>query len=80
MEILSVTDYGFQKEKFEPNLFIEITDELTDKLQAMKIYDTEIERDPFPRSLDNIRALAQVRGSGCLSKYAEAFCIVKQIE
>lgn len=62
MEIISETDYGFQKEKFEPNLFIDISDELEGKIEAMKIYDTEIEEVPFPRSLDNIRALASVRG------------------
>lgn len=80
MEIISETDYGFQNEKFEPNLFIDIRDELEGKLEAMKIYDTEIEEVPFPRSLENIRALASVRGGYCTSRYAEAFCIVKQIE
>ena len=80
MEILSETEQGFQKEKFEPNLYIDITNELVGKLAAMKIYDTEIEEDPFPRSLEKIRALAAVRGGVCQSKYAEAFCIVKQIE
>lgn len=80
MEIISETDYGFQAEKFNPNLFVDITDTLEKKIEAMKIYDTEIEEVPFPRSLENIRSLASVRGSYCTSKYAEAFCIVKQIE
>ena len=64
MEIISETDFGFQKEKFEPNLFIDISDELEEKLEAMKIYDTELEEVPFPRSLENIKALASVRGGG----------------
>lgn len=80
MEILSETEYGFQQEKFEPNLFVDITKELEDKLTAMKIYDTEIEEVPFPRSLENIKALAAVRGGACRSRYAEAFYIVKQME
>lgn len=80
MEILSETEQGFQKEKFEPNLFIDITNELEDKLKVMKIYDTEINEVPFPRSLENIKALAMVRGGICQSRYAEAFCLVKQIE
>lgn len=80
MEIISETDYGFQKEKFEPNLFVDITNEMEDKLRAMKLYDTEIESVPFPRSLENIRALAAVRGASAVRRYAEAFCIVKQIE
>lgn len=80
MEIISETDYGFQAERFEPNLFIDITDTLEGKIEAMRIYDTEIEDVPFPRSLENIRSLASVRGGYCTSRYAEAFCIIKQIE
>ena len=64
MEIISETDYGFQAEKFTPNLFVDITDTLEGKIEAMKIYDTEIEEVPFPRSLENIRSLASVRGGG----------------
>lgn len=48
--------------------------------EESKFYDTEIEEVPFPRSLENIRALAAVRGGYCTSRYAEAFCIIKQIE
>ena len=62
MEIVSETDYGFQNEKFEPNLFIDITNEMEGKIEAMKIYDTEIEEVPFPRSLENIRAHATAWG------------------
>lgn len=80
MEILSETDYGFQSEKFCPNLFIDITETLEEKINAMKIYDTEIDEVPFPRSLDNIKSLASMRGGSCACKYAEAFCIIKQIE
>lgn len=80
MEIASETEYGFQEEKFEPNLFIDITDELEEKIKAIKIYDTETEKVPFPRSIENIRALAVNRGSSCTCQYAEAFHLVKQIE
>ena len=80
MEIISETDYGFQKELFEPNLFIDISDELEDKIRIMKEYVTEIGSVPFPRSLENIRALATFRGGSCNCRFAEAFCIVKQME
>lgn len=80
MEILSETEYGYQMEKFQPNLYVDISEEIEGKMEAMKIYDTETEEVPFPRSLDNIRALAAVRGGCCTRRYAEAFCIVKQIE
>ncbi len=80
MEILSETEFGYQQEKFQPNLFVDITSELDEKIEAMKIYDTEIEDSPFPRNLVNLTALAKIRGGESLTQYAEAFCIVKQIE
>jgi Uncharacterized proteins, LmbE homologs len=80
MEILSETDFGYRMEKFSPNLFIDVTNEIDKKLDAMMIYDTEIEEPPFPRNANNIKALALNRGgqSGCM--YAEAFGIVKMIK
>lgn len=80
MEILSETDYGFQNEKFVPNMFVDITDYLDAKINAMKIYDTEVEEVPFPRSFENIESLASVRGGCCSIRYAEAFCVLKQVE
>lgn len=79
MEIVSETEYGFQKVKFEPNMFIDISEEMEDKIKALKIYDTEIQSIPFPRSIENIKALALTRGGCCNCKYAEAFHIVKEI-
>lgn len=80
MEIISETEYGFQKEQFEPNLFIDISNEIDEKVEAMRIYDTEIQEVPFPRSIENIKSLAVFRGGCCAKKYAEAFCIIKQVE
>ncbi len=80
MEIISETDYGFQKEKFDPNFFVDITDYIEKKAEALSIYDTEIQDRPFPRSTDNVKALAMFRGSAFSVEYAEAFQIIKQIE
>lgn len=80
MEILSETDFGYRESKFCPNLFVDIANEIDKKLDAMLIYDTEVDKSPFPRSLENIKALAAIRGSqsGCV--YAEAFSIIKMIK
>lgn len=80
MEIISETEFGYQYEKFQPNFYVDITNELEGKIEAMKIYDTEIENSPFPRNLANIRALSMLRGGGVQAQYAEAFCIIRQIE
>ena len=80
MEIISETDYGFQSSKFEPNLYIDISGELETKIDAMKIYDTELFAPPFPRNIESIKSLARIRGASIAVEYAEAFHIVKQIE
>lgn len=80
MEIISETEFGYQNEVFSPNFYVDITDELEKKIEIMKLYDTELENVPFPRSVENIKAVARYRGSSCFVKYAEAFRIVKQIE
>lgn len=80
MEIISETDYGFQISRFNPNLFVDISEELESKLEAIKIYDTEIENPPFPRSIENVIALATYRGGSSMCRYAESFSIIKQIE
>ena len=80
MEIISETDFGSPYEPFVANYFVDITDTMEGKLEAMQIYDTELGEAPFPRNLDAIRGLAQVHGgtAGCM--YAEAFHVIKMIE
>ncbi len=80
MEITSETDFGFQKEKFEPNMFVDITEEIDQKIKAMEYYDTELQEDSFPRSIRNIKAKAMVHGASCCCEYAEAFHIVRFVE
>lgn len=45
----------------------------------MQIYQNEIGIHPFPRSIDNIKALATFRGAIAGSKYAEAFMVLKEM-
>ena len=80
MEILSETDFSKSGEAFSPNYYVDISDCINDKINAMKIYDTEIGEPPFPRNVEAVKALALLRGgtSGC--HYAEAFRIIKEIE
>ena len=77
MDIISETNYTSQT--FRPNLFVDISDYMEDKLRIAAIYRSEIQSAPFPRSLDAIRAQAAYMGSYCCSRYAEAFHIVKEI-
>ena len=80
-ETLSETEYGLDRSKvFFPNLFIDITKFLDQKINLMKIYSSEIEDFPFPRSKESIKSLAKFRGTSCNCLAAEAFEILKQIE
>lgn len=63
---------------FIPNVYSDITDFIDEKLEIMKIYESEMQETPLPRSLDNIKALARYRGASCGAHYAEAFMLIRE--
>jgi LmbE family N-acetylglucosaminyl deacetylase len=76
-ETLSETEFNFVEDRnFWPNVFIDISHYLDDKIEAMKIFDSEIGDFPFPRSEKTIRSLAAFRGSQSGYEAAEAFELV----
>jgi LmbE family N-acetylglucosaminyl deacetylase len=80
-ECLSETEFASQlSDVFIPNYFIDISDFLEKKIDIVKIYESEIKPHPFPRSIENITALAIYRGATAGVKYAEAFQLVKHID
>lgn len=79
MEILSESDFGHPENPFIPNYYVDISKYMGKKIEALKIYDTELEEPPFPRSLKNIEALASLRGAASGVLYAEAFRMIKCI-
>lgn len=74
-EALSETEFAVANasNSFIPNVYVDITDFLSKKLNIMSLYDTEVMDEPYPRSLSSIKALARVRGSRAGVMYAEAF-------
>ena len=81
METLSETEFApsTPDNSFIPNVFVDITKYIDKKIEIMKIYKSEIDEHPFPRSERNIRALGTFRGATCGSEYAEAFVLLKEI-
>jgi len=59
----------------EPNAFVDITDFLGKKLDAIKCYKSQFQRSYF--SDESYKALATVRGAQAGCKYAEAFRFVR---
>lgn len=80
-EILSSTEWNFSNpaERFSPNFFIDINDTLELKIQALKIYTSELGAFPFPRSKEAVVALAKMRGSQSGLLAAEAFSLIRKI-
>ncbi|TSC95211.1 MAG: LmbE family protein [Parcubacteria group bacterium Licking1014_1] len=83
-EVLSSTEWGNQKiEKIEdvflPNVYIDISDTIRDKLEAIKCYKPELKEFPHPRSLKGIIVLSEKRGMESGLKNAEAFMLIKEV-
>lgn len=81
-ECISETEFApvLAEKAFLPNYFVDITHFVDTKLDIMKIFESELGEHPFPRSLDNIKALAHFRGASVGVKYAEAFQLLKFID
>ena len=76
-ETPSETEFNFiENRTFRPNVFVDISNYLDDKIEVMKIYESEINDFPFPRSEKTLRSLAAFRGSQSGYEAAEAFELV----
>ena len=80
-ETISETEFSIRpdREQFKPNLWIDISDYIDEKIEIMSLYESEIGKEPFPRSEQNIRSLAKFRGSTVSALSAEAFILLKEI-
>lgn len=81
-ECISETEFApaLAEKVFLPNYFVDITDYIDEKLKIMEVFESEISEHPFPRSLENIKALAHFRGASVGVKYAESFQLLKYID
>lgn len=81
-ETISETEFGpaLAEKAFLPNYYVDISDYLPKKLEAMDVYESEVGEHPFPRSLRNLEALATFRGASVGVTYAEAFQLLKYID
>jgi LmbE family N-acetylglucosaminyl deacetylase len=76
-ETPSETEFNFVDDRtFQPNMFVNISNYLEDKIEVMKIYDSEMRAFPFPRSEKTVRSLAAFRGSQSGYEAAESFELV----
>ncbi len=80
METISETDFaaGLVEERFCPNLFVDISKYINQKQNIMRFYESELGDHPFPRSKENIKALAINRGAIVGFRYAESFMVLRE--
>jgi LmbE family N-acetylglucosaminyl deacetylase len=77
-ETLSATEWGYQP--FAASLYIDITDYLPKKIEAMKPYANELREFPHPRSLTGIEIKARQRGLEVGCSAAEAYQVLRWFE
>jgi LmbE family N-acetylglucosaminyl deacetylase len=78
-ETLSETNWNAPSvaPSFAPTTFVDIADYLDVKLEAMSVYATQLKPFPNERSLEALRALAQLRGATVGFPAAEAFMLIR---
>jgi len=77
--VLSSTEWNFES-AFRPNYYVDIVKFLEAKLEAMRIYSSELREWPHPRSLRAMEYEARLWGAYVGKQAAEAFRIVRLVE
>jgi LmbE family N-acetylglucosaminyl deacetylase len=80
-EVPSSTEWRFDSgfNSFQPNFYMDISDTLDRKIEALKAYKSEVKDSPHPRSIEACKSLARFRGSNIGMSAAEAFMLVRAI-
>lgn len=81
IEVISETDFSLPlpESVFIANYYVDITDEMSQKNEIIKLYQSEMLPYPMTRNKSTIAALNRYRGSQINAEYAEAFMSIKTI-
>lgn len=80
-ETLSETNWNapYVTPAFLPNVFVDISDHLGAKLEAMSLYRSQLRSFPSERSIEALQALATLRGATVGFAAAEAFVLLRDM-
>jgi N-acetylglucosamine malate deacetylase 1 len=80
-EVPSSTEYQppSSNAAFQPNWFEDVSETLNLKIDALKVYRSEMREWPHARSLKNVEYLARWRGGSVGCEAAEAFSLLRNI-
>lgn len=80
-EVLSSTEWQSpQSVAFVPNYFIDVSDYIQQKKQALYHYAEEMRVEPHSRSFEHVDALLKHRGYSIGKRAAEAFMLIRMIK
>lgn len=80
-EVASSSEWAFGRfaPAFMPDTFVDVTETLDRKLEALQAYGDEMRPWPHPRSVEHVRTMAQRWGSVVGVRAAEAFQTVRRV-
>jgi len=80
-EVVSSTEWQTpgSARTFQPNWFVNISDQLERKVKALEVYSSEMREWPHARSIESVLHLAHWRGAQVGIDAAEAFCLLRNI-
>ena len=79
-ETVSSTEWNCAEDvAFSPNVFVDIEPYIEQKMQALKLYASEMRPYPHSRSYEAVEALAKYRGFTVGKKFVEAFALGRSI-
>jgi LmbE family N-acetylglucosaminyl deacetylase len=65
--------YGWSVNRLQPNFYVDITQQLDAKIEALKLHRSQLRRGLHVRAPENVRRIAEVRGREVAVPAAEAF-------
>lgn len=79
-ETLSETNWNapYLTPAFTPNVYVDISGTLDLKLEAFRLYASQLRAPPHERSIEALEALARLRGATVHRPAAEAFVLLRQ--
>lgn len=80
-ETLSETHWNpaYLEASFTPNVFVDVTNTLPKKLEAMACYKSQLQEPPHARSLKALKDMAGFRGAQVSLEAAEAFVLIRKL-
>ena len=58
---------------FKPNFYVDISEHLDIKIEALSLYASQMREEPNLRSIENVRRFSKLRGTEICAEAAEAF-------